>query len=333
MTARSRSFNSALASQFHAYVDLKRALGRKFGGAEHILRHLDRFLCRSFPAAVDLSVSILAEWMAESPALMPQSRAVRLRVVRQFCLYLTRMSPEAFVPDPVRDWSLWPIRVPRRAPFIYSTEQIRALLRAALELPETPRNPHRPRAMFIVLLLLYTTGLRLSEAVHLQIGDVDFDAGTIRIRETKFFKTRLVPLAADVLGSVGTYIEKLQLPPNQTTRERALFVNERGTAYATGSIGNCGRKLLRSIGIKPAKGRHGPRIHDIRHSFAVHRIKRWYEEGANVQSLLPVLATYMGHKDIVSTQYYATVTVDILEHAGRRFERMCSPQQQGKREP
>lgn len=322
-------FTSSLADQLQAYVALKRALGRKLVNAERVLRHLDRFLARQFPAVADLSVPVLEAWMAESPSLKPQSRAVRLRVVRQFCLYRRRTSPEAFVPDPVRDWALWPVRVPRRVPFIYSTDQIRALLQAALEIPATSRNPHRPRTVFTILLLLYTAGLRISEALRLQIRDVDLETGTLRIRETKFFKTRLVPIAPDVLAEVGRYIETLQLPTTDTTRERTLFVSGRGSPYAPGSMSTVGSQLLRRIGIKPASGRCGPRLHDLRHTFAVHRITRWYEEGADVQSRLPLLATYMGHKDIAATQYYATVTVDILEHAGRRFERLCAPPARG----
>lgn len=321
----SAPFTSSLSDDLQAYVALKRALGRKFVAAERVLQHLDRLLARRFPELVDLSVPVLEAWMAESPSLQPQSRAVRLRVVRQFCLYRRRMSPGAFVPDPVRDWALWPVRVPRRPPFIYSTEQIKTLLQAALELPATSRNPHRPQTIFTILLLLYTSGLRLSEALHLLVGDVDLGIGTLRIRDTKFFKTRLVPIASDVLAEVGRYIETLRLPANDASRERALFVSGRGLPYTPGSISGVGVQLLRRIGIKPASGRCGPRLHDLRHTFAVHRITRWYEEGIDVQSRLPLLATYLGHKDIAATQYYATVTVDILEHAARRFERMCAP--------
>jgi integrase/recombinase XerD len=322
-------FHSALTNDFKAYIELKRALGMKLVNAERILRHLDRFLGRRFPVVTDLSVSILEAWMTESPALKPQSRAARLWVVRQFCLYRRRTSPAAFVPDSRRDWSLWPINVPRRVPFLYSTDQIRVLLQTALELPAISRNPHRPQTMFMILLLLYTTGLRVSEALRVQIDDVDLEAGTLRIRETKFFKTRLVPVAADVLVEVRKYIESLRLPVTQASRERTLFLSRNGRPYTPSSFSSIGSRLLRLAGLKPSEGRCGPRLHDLRHTMAVHRITRWYQEGADVQSRLPMLATYMGHKNIASTQYYATVTVDILEYAGRRFELLCAPDGRG----
>lgn len=319
-------FLSRLRGDLAGYLALKRALGRKLDGAEKVLRHLDRFVAQRFPAARDLSVVVLEAWMAASPGLQPQSRAVRLRVVRQFCLYRRRSTPGAFVPDRLQHRHLWPTRVPRHVPFIYTREQIRTLLRAALALPNSKRHAGRPRTIFTLLLLLYTAGLRLSEVVGLCISDVDFAAGTLLIRETKFFKTRLVPLAADVLGRLRRHVGTLKLPRKGSRPSHPLFQHH-GHAYSVGTIGQVGRELLRACGLKPARGRGGARLHDLRHAFAVHRIARWYAEGADVQSLLPALATYMGHKDIESTQYYATVTAEILEHAGRRFERACAPRQ------
>jgi integrase len=164
----------------------------------------------------------------------------------------------------------------------------------------------------------------LSEAVGLRVGDVDFSAGTLLIRETKFFKTRLVPVAADVLRQLRRHVREVDLSLREASLDRPLCQHS-GRAYSVGTIGHLGCDLLRACGLKPARGRGGARLHDLRHAFAVHRIARWYSEGADVQSLLPALATYMGHKDIGSTQYYITVTAEILEHAGRRFERACAP--------
>lgn len=313
-------FRSRFAADLAGYLALKRALGRKLFGAEKVLRHLDAFLVPCFPGARDLSVSILQSWMADSPGLLPVSRAARLYAVRQFCLYRRRTLPLAFVPDRGQHRTLWPTHVPRHVPFIFTKEQIRAVLRAALELPAGPRSSDRPRTIFALLLLLYTAGLRLSEAVGLRMGDVDFDAGTLLIRETKFFKTRLVPIACDVVRKLREIIA----PGGPVAPDAPLF-HHAARPYSVATIGAIGRDLLRTCGLKPACGRGGARLHDLRHAFAVHRIARWYAEGADVQSLLPALATYMGHKDIASTQYYVTITAEILEHAGRRFERACAP--------
>ncbi len=314
-------FHSSLAKDFAAYLALKRALGRKFGNEEKVLRHLDRFLARRFPQALDISVPVLDAWMAENPLLQARSRATRLRVVRPFCLFRRRTTPSAFVLDRVRHRTLWPVRLARRVPFIFTTAQVRALLRAALALPGTPGNPARPDMVFTLLLLLYTTGLRLSEAVRLRAGDVDFEAGTLLVRETKFFKTRIVPVALDVLERLRAVVRE-----EDARVECPLFHRGDGRRpYCVTTIGALGCQLLRSCGLKPPTGRGGARLHDLRFTFAVHRIVKWYEEGADVQSLLPQLATYLGHRDIVSTQYYASVTVEMLASAGRRFENACSP--------
>ena len=324
---RGRVFASRIGVDFAGYVALKRALGRKFVNEEKVLRHLDSFLVRRFPASRDLSVPILDAWMIASPGLLPQSCAVRLRVVRQFCLYRRRTLSDAFVPDRILHRWLWPERVSRHVPFIFTKEQIRNLLGAALALHEGPRNSSRPRIFFTVLLLLYAAGLRLCEAVRLRVSDVDFAMGTLLIRETKFFKTRVTPVAEDVLRQLRLHIRALRLPRTRAL-EQPLFQHG-GRAYSIGTVEATGRRLLRAIGLKPAHGRVGARLHDLRHSFAVHRIASWYAEGADVQSRLPALATYMGHTSIASTQYYATVTAEILKHAGRRYERSCAPKTGG----
>jgi hypothetical protein len=130
-----RQFRSRIGGDFACYLALKRALGRKYDSEEKLLRNLDGFLASRFPAARELSVAILETWMATSP-ILPQTRAVRLRIVRQFCLYCRRMAPNAFVPDRIRHRWLWPQHVTRCVPNILSKEQVRELLRAALALPD-----------------------------------------------------------------------------------------------------------------------------------------------------------------------------------------------------
>jgi site-specific recombinase XerD len=319
-----RPFDSRVGELFARYIELKRALGRRFVNEEKVLRHLDRFLASRFAAVRDLSVPILEAWMLASPDLLPQSRAVRLRIVRQFCLYRRRTLPQALVPDRVQHRWLWPAHVARHVPFIFTKQQVRDLLVAAAALPAGSSNSCRSRTFFTLLLLLYAAGLRRCEVVRLRVSDVDLEAGTLLIRETKFFKTRLLPVTGDVVGQLRLHLGALRLPCSRTTLDQPLFQHN-GHAYSLDTVSATGRHLLRAIGLKAARGRVGPRLQCLRHTFAVHRIVRWYAEGADVQSRLPALATYMGHTSIASTQYYATVTVEILTHAGHRYERACAP--------
>jgi integrase/recombinase XerD len=232
------------------------------------------------------------------------------------------------VPDRHQHRTLWPHHVSRRLPIILSKEEVRRLLRAALALPEGPGSKGRRETFFTILLLLYTAGLRRSEAARLRIGDVDLDAGTLLVRETKFFKTRLVPVAADVCKRLRRYMETMRLLQTQATAAQPLF-QRNGRGYSAATLTQTGAKLLRICGLKPERGPGGARVHDLRATFAVHRIASWYAQGADVQSRLPALATYMGHKNIISTQRYVAVTGELLKHAAGRFETACAPREEG----
>jgi len=318
-------FKSRLAGDMCSYVELKQSLGMKAAHAEKNLRLLDRFLVRRHAEAHDLSLPILEDWFAENLALHPATRAMRLSVVRQFCLYRKRTDAEVYVPDKRATPMLWPARVPRHRPYIFTAEEVKRILRVALDLHPYLSNPHRPQAFFNLLLLLYTTGLRISEAHALCVGDVDWSASTLLIRDSKFFKTRLVPVSRDVLASLRDYHALLDLPSGDAALALPLLQKGRRRRYSLAGLQEVGIQILRCAGLKPESGHVGPRLHDLRHAFAVRCIERWYADGRDVQNLLPRLATYMGHKNIASTQYYLTITVAILDSAGERFERACAP--------
>jgi integrase len=318
------TFKSPLAKDMRAYLELRRALGTKAVGMEEALRRLDAFIVREYPQTEDLSPTILAAWLADR-TLAPSTRAGRMGTIRQFCLFRRRTVPSAYVPDRQKDRTLWPVRVPRFRPYIFTDDEVKKLLQAALGVPSRGTVPPRAQTFFTLLLLLYATGLRLSEAVGLRVGDIDWVEGTLLIRDTKFFKTRLVPVAPDVLAKLRRYQSLLRLPRGRASLTLPLFQKEPGHGYCATTISQAGMKLLRTAGLKSRTGRLGPRLHDLRHTFAVKCVARWYTEGRDVQNLLPQLATYMGHTNLLSTQYYLNITVDILHMAGDRFERACAP--------
>lgn len=302
-----------------SFIDMKRALGRKYDSEERLLRHLDQFLARRFPSQRDLSVAILERWLA-SRSLQTSTRRLNLSIVRTFSVYRRRRRPTAFVPDRIAHPMLWPPRAPKYLPHIFSVDELRTLLRAAKETPAAPGNPHRAQTVFTFVLLLYSTGLRSSEAARLQVSDLDRAAGTLLVRESKFNKTRLIVVPDAMLRELTTYVDRL---PSETRRpERPLFQRAGGRPYTQNWLACLTTRALRSCGVKAAKG--GPRVHDLRHTFAVHRIAEWYRTGVDVQNRMPILATYMGHRDIALTQYYVTITREILAHAAERFERAFS---------
>jgi len=149
---------------------------------------------------------------------------------------------------------------------------------------------------------------------------VDLQAGTIAIRDTKFFKSRILPLAGTVVAALRDYVEARRQTGAQQDPASGLFWHDQGgRRYARYSIAWLVVDVLRRVGLKPSRGKTGPRIHDLRHSMVVNRITAWYRAGINPQARLPYLATYLGHRDINSTLTYITVTQDLLHQAGERF--------------
>jgi integrase len=171
-----------------------------------------------------------------------------------------------------------------------------------------------------MLAVGYCAGLRISEIARLSLGEVDLQVGTITIRETKFFKSRILPLAASVMTALREYLEaRRRAGAPQDPASGLFWQDQKATRYATQTVAWLFIDILRRAGLKPPRGKIGPRIHDLRHAMVVNRILAWYRAGINPQERLPFLATYLGHRDIHSTLVYITVTQDLLQEAGERF--------------
>ncbi len=177
-----------------------------------------------------------------------------------------------------------------------------------------------------MLLLAYCAGLRRSEVARLDLGDVDLQCGTITIRETKFFKTRILPLPDTVMVELRAYMDARRRAGAPHHPQSGLFWHEQSSGrYTSAAIAWLLVDILRRAELKPLRGRTGPRLHDLRHSMVVNRILEWYRSGINPQDRLPFLATYLGHRDINSTLVYITVTQDLLQEASERFRAVGAP--------
>lgn len=206
------------------------------------------------------------------------------------------------------------------APHIYTEKELRQLL-SATNLLETPRSPLQAATFRTLLLTLYGTGLRISEALSLTLADVDLKESLIVVRHSKFFKTRLVPIGPRLTAELQSYAKRRQRMPCPTGKDSTFFATRSGktlTYTRARKIFSILRDFIADYGKNGARSR--PRIHDLRHSFAVHRLEAWYREGADVQRLLPQLSTYLGHVDVSGTQRYLTMTPELLQEANRRFE-------------
>lgn len=223
-----------------------------------------------------------------------------------------------------------PKTVPKRPqpfrPYIFPEEKLRRLFKAAGEL-ETPRMALQGATLRPRLLLLYGAALRISEALALTLGDVDLSAGLLTIRESKFYKTRLVPIGPRLTATLRTYADDRRRQGHSNDPAGPFFVTRTGTAVTRGMAERAFVRLRDSAGIAREDGaRYQPRLHDLRHAMAVHRLVAWYREGADVQRLLPQLATYLGHVDVAATQRYLAMTPELLREASRRFERYAQPE-------
>jgi integrase len=171
-----------------------------------------------------------------------------------------------------------------------------------------------------MLVLAYCAGLRIGEIARLTLGDVDMQAGTIAIRETKFFKSRILPLSDSAMEALRALLKARQEAHVSRNPDAGLFWHDQNNRhYCRATISANLVTVLRMAGLKPAIGKTGPRVHDLRHTFVVHRILEWYRQGVNPQEKLPFLATYLGHRDINSTLVYITVTQELLHEASARF--------------
>ena len=309
----SAAFHSPLAGDLQAFVVAKQALGRKYDWAERRLRCFFRVVARdaaahggdetSLPRAVD-------RWLSASGRPGTDIRVDAI-LARQFCLFRHRRDGGGYVPEPGLARPTHRFR-----PYILSSDEIRSLLRET----QTLRGPNAPlrRATFKTLLLvLYCTGLRPGEPLRLKLEDVDLRQRLFAVCESKG-KTRLVPFHADLARQIRRYLE-IRLTVEPRSPQSPLFLRPDGAAYKMWQVSYEFRHLCRRLGLKPNAGRVGPRLYDLRHVFAVHRLTQWYREGVDLQGRLPWLSAYMGHDDLLGTQVYLTATPELLRLASRRF--------------
>jgi integrase len=223
-----------------------------------------------------------------------------------------------------------PKAVPKRPqpfrPYINSEEELRRLFKAAGEF-ETPRMALQGATLRPLLLLLYGAGLRISEALALTFADVDLTASLLTIRESKFYKTRLIPIGPRLTATLRAYANDRRQQGHTNDPASPFWVTRTGIAVTRGMAERAFVRLRTIAGIAREDGaRYQPRLHDLRHAMAVHRLVAWYREGADVQRLLPQLASYLGHVNVAATQRYLTMTPALLHQASRRFERYAQPE-------
>jgi integrase/recombinase XerD len=312
----STHFRGPLAAELSAFTATLEASAVANKAMLTQLRALDRLTEQTALPSGTLDEAFAKAWLAPCESRGPNTRLARYHLLRRVCRFLAKRYPKTFIPGE----SLRPRRRPAALPHIYSREEIRSLLEGALSLRDWEKwhpCPIRSKTMYAIILLLATAGLRISEALHLTLQDVNLDAGVLSIRQSKFRKSRLVPLSKGTVDVLSRYRELRDTvaPPGP---DEAFFISGRGKAYGTCCVGRMFHDIAVQAGLRGPTGR-GPHLHDLRATFAVTRLLEWYRDGKDVMNRLPLLSTYLGHACVSDTEVYLRITTTLLEQANIRF--------------
>jgi integrase/recombinase XerD len=311
-------FTGSFGENADTFVRLHRSAGRPFIFNRYALIAFNRFIRMAGSDDIkSVTPDIVKQWIAALTCSAGMRRK-RLLILRQFFEHLCNLRVIKVSPVP---WSLIDSygRVARTfLPYIFTEAQMQALLAAALRLPRIRPFPLCPDVMHMAIATLYTLGLRISEALNLRLADIDDEQQTLFIRQAKFYKERYVPYGPRFAEQLRSYLEARRVEGVSTAGESPLFVRWSDQPLTAGTFRRHYVEAMRDAGIIRGEGPK-PRIHDLRHAFAVHRLLRWYREGVDVQKRLVLLSTFMGHVSIYSTQVYLTITGNLLGEANKRF--------------
>jgi integrase len=302
-------FHSGFASHLGRYVEVRRKLGLRFDMQESVLRAFDRYVHeRNYSGALNQG---LALDFANASEHGTGAAARRYLIVRHFAQFLAIYDPSTPCLDPKAIIG----HRQQPPPYIFADNELEQLLQRTNQIPH--RCAAANLAMRTMIGLAASTGLRLREVISLDEADVDFGSGVLNIRRSKFDKDRLVPVHPSTLEALHDYAKARSSMP-RAPEQTAFFLNTEYRRHHGTSVGRIFSKLVRKIDLQ-SPHRRLPTFGSLRHTFAVRRLVAWYRAGADVQALLPALATFMGHVHYTSTSYYLTATAELLGVAAERL--------------
>jgi integrase/recombinase XerD len=313
--APSFAFTSSFAWQLERFLALKRAMGYRYRDESRVVRELDRFLTTRLSSDDPvLTMDIARDYVARRGTESDSTRAHRLTIVREVGRFLRLEDSRTEIPGPRF------LGVMRRAfvPRVLSREEGRRFLQACSRLPPDRRSPIRGDVLGTALRVLYLTGLRRGELLRLTQADVDLDARVLRIHHTKFGKSRIVPIAADVANRLEACQRTVRHHLGACRPDTPFFPHSTGRRYSASALREAFHQTLDIAGIARVRGGRRLRVHDLRHSWAVLRLTLWYEQDVDLGAKLPLLATYLGHGELASSQRYLQLTQDVVAEITRR---------------
>ena len=301
-----------LRASLQDYLALRCGLGFKLEAVTSGLLKFVQFMEDRHASHITIQLSL--EWAQQPTTAQPAHWAKRLSFVRGFAQYRAAIDNLTEVPPP----GLLPHRPKRIAPYIYSNREIGLLLAAALKLPSA--GGLKRWIYYVLLGLLSVTGLRIGEALRMKLDDVDLNAGVLTVRDSKFGKSRLIPIHRSTQKVLANYLRRRR----RFLAERSsvhLFISGTGNRLDSGDVHRTFCALSRQIGLREPCASHGPRLHDFRHRFAIETLLQWYRSGEDAESRLPALSTYLGHASVRDTYWYLSACPELMELAAKRVDR------------
>ena len=319
MSATIASCKSMLAQDIQRYVQHKRALGRKYETEEAALLLLDRYLREHrVDDMAAVNPTIIEAFLASRQRKPARSYNHLLGVIR--CFFAWLVVQERLEHSPVR---VGPRRAaPRPQPFLFDPPRAKHLLALAAALPDRPKGPDRGKSYHVIFAMMYTLGLRVGEVSRLCQQDVDLERRLLSIRHTKFAKDRLVPFGPRLAEALVGFLDIRARRAGRLQPDDPVFSFNAGRPVHPCTITQTFHHLVSgNPAFAPPPGVAAPRLHCLRHSFAVGTLLRWYRAGIDVGQRLIHLSTFLGHVDPESTAWYLTITEELLDEANKRFER------------
>ncbi len=302
MSEKTITFESILGELIAGYIGEQRAVGYKYIKGSSLLKQFDTLIVKEHLVEKKLPKELVLIWTEKRPNETDSNRTTRISIVRGFAKYMVRLGYEAYI------FPAAAVTIDRYSyiPYIFSEEELKNIFAACDSYPVSYASPNRHLILPLLFRMLYGCGLRISEALNLKLNEVDLKQGTLFIQDAKFGKERIVPMAETLTERCRQYIERVH---NYKACNPFFFPSPYGGRYKESTIYHLFRGILWKVRISHSG--KGPRLHDIRHSFSVHCLKKWVLNGKDLTNLLPYLSAYLGHVDLRGTQHYLRLTADL----------------------
>lgn len=309
-------FQCKLSYDIQCFIDEMHATGHKYTKGTSLLRRLDTYIVINYPNESHLSKEIVLSWTKRSQYEAESTHLGRISVIRRFATFLCRLGKSAYIYPPLHHT----IERYTYIPYIFTKKQIRDILTASDHIQKSSASPNMHLILPAVFRLLYGCGLRISEAMNLCVGDIDFAKGTLYIHDTKFRKERVIPMADSLTEYLAIYHKHALYGTQQVdwVFPSPLCDNH----YSESTVYMHFRQILWEVGISHTG--KGPRLHDFRHTYAVHCLKKWVVNGCDINNRLAYLSIYLGHEDMRGTQHYLRLTADLYPEIIRRVNMYSS---------